>query len=394
MANLKNTCCIMIAALTMIVLAGCTKSNYVDSVPANSKAVLSVNAMELIDDNSPVKTIVLPFVNKDRKSLKGIDLTKDIYAFETVDGMLGLSIYVNDRNELLDFFQRLQTVGVMDEVAENDEEITAIASEHWLVNYVNNRLLVMGPVVNSATERDLMQERMRNMMAQTVEDGIRSSDMWTYLNNVDAPVKLIAQASALPDELVSAFTIGAPRGTDPSDVLLRAEVEYEDSVLMIEGDMFSYNPNIDQALKETAEVYQPITVKWEKMMADTLLAGIFMNVDGEKFVELLNRNKTLGSMLISTNRYDRIKGNKGDMAFLFSGKIAENNGEHDIHTSILNLPKGSEKDGERLVIAVNVENAAGAVAGTFLSWVNRVKKIVFTLKKPELKKEDGKDQQD
>ena len=62
----------MVAAILMFVLAGCTRSNYVDSVPANSKAVVSVNAMELIDDDSPVKTVLLPFVNKDKKSLKAI----------------------------------------------------------------------------------------------------------------------------------------------------------------------------------------------------------------------------------------------------------------------------------------------------------------------------------
>lgn len=384
----------MIAAMMMFVLTGCTNSNYVDSVPANSKAVLSINAMKLIDDDSPVKTIVLPFVNKDKKSLKGIDLTKDMYAFETIDGMFGLSIFVNDRDELLDFFQRLQTIGVMDELTENDEEIFAIASEKWMVGYDDKRMLVMGPIVNSATERENMQNRMRSMINQGADDGIRNSDLWKYLGDVDAPVKMIAQASALPDQLVSAFMIGAPRGTDPSDVMLRAEVEYEDSVLMMKGDMFSYNPNIDQALKQAAEVYQPITVNWEKMFADTLLAGIFMNVDGEQFVELLNRDKTLGSMLISTHRYDRIKGNKGDMAFLFSGKMTESNDTSGIHPHILNLPKGTEKDGERLVIAMNVENVAGAVAGTFLSWVNRVKKIVFTLRKPEMKDDNGENKKD
>lgn len=389
----------MVAALMMLVLAGCTRSNYIDSVPANSKAVVSVNAMELIDDDSPVKTVLLPFVNKDKKSLKGIDLTKDMYAFETVDGMFGLSIFVNDRDALMDFFQRLQTIGVISELSEDDEEIFAVAFDKWITGYDNKRLLVMGPTVNSATERENMQNRMRSMINQRVDDGIRNSDLWKYLSSVDAPMKMVAQTSALPDELVSAFMIGAPRGTDPSDVMLRAEVEYEDSVLMMKGDMFSYNPNIDQALKQAAEVYRPITVNWEKMLADTLLAGIFMNVDGEKFVELLNRDKTLGSLLIGTHRYDRIKGNKGDMAFLFSGKMSESIDTVGIHTHVINLPAGTEKNGERLVIAMNVEKAAGAVAGTFLSWVNRVKKIVFTLKKPETKdekekEEDGEDKKD
>ncbi len=387
-------CCTMVAAVMLLALAGCSNSNYIDSVPSNSKAVMSVNAMKLIDDDSPVKTMVLPFVNKDKKSLKGIDLTKDMYAFETIDGMFGLSIFVNDRAELLDFFQRLQTIGVMSELTEKDDEIFAIASEQWMAGYTDQRLLVMGPVVNSATERENMQNRMRSMLLQGADDGLRNSDMWTYLGEVDAPVKMIAQASALPDQLVSAFMIGAPRGTDPSDVLLRAEVEYEDSVLMMKGDMFSYNPNIDQALKKTAEVYRPITVNWEKMMADTLMAGIFMNVDGEQFVELMSRNKTLGSMLMSTNRYDRIKGNKGDLAFLFSGKMEDKDVASDVHTHILNLPPGNAKDGERLVIAMNVENVAGAVAGTFLSWVNRVKKVVFTLKRPVMKNEDGEDKKD
>lgn len=383
----------MVAALMMLVLAGCTRSNYIDSVPANSKAVVSVNAMELIDDDSPVKTVLLPFVNKDKKSLKGIDLTKDMYAFETIDGLFGLSIFVNDRDALLDFFQRLQTIGVLSELEEGDEEIFAIAFEKWIAGYNEKRLLVMGPVVNSVTERENMKDRMRSMMNQEADEGLRNSDMWKYLDSVDAPMKMVAEASALPDELISAFMIGAPRGTDPSDVMLRAEVEYEDSILMMKGDMFSYNPNIDQALKQAAEVYRPMTINWEKQFADTLLAGIFMNVDGEEFVELLNRDKTLGSMLIGTHRYDRIKGNKGDMAFLFSGKMSESIDTTGIQTHIINLPKGTENNGERLVIAINVKKATSAVAGTFLSWVNRVKNIVFTLKKPETKDEKAKEEE-
>lgn len=383
----------MVAAILMFVLAGCTRSNYVDSVPANSKAVVSVNAMELIDDDSPVKTVLLPFVNKDKKSLKGIDLTKDMYAFETIDGLFGLSIFVNDRDALLDFFQRLQTIGVLSELEEGDDEIFAVAFEKWIAGYNEKRLLVMGPVVNSVTERENMKDRMRSMMNQKADEGLRNSDMWKYLDSVNAPMKMVAEASALPNELVSAFMIGAPRGTDPSDVMLRAEVEYEDSILMMKGDMFSYNPNIDQALKQAAEVYRPMTVNWEKLFADTLLAGVFMNVDGEEFVELLNRDKTLGSMLIGTHRYDRIKGNKGDMAFLFSGKMSESIDTAGIQTHIINLPKGTEKDGERLVIAINVKKATSAVAGTFLSWVNRVKNIVFTLKKPETKDEKAKEEE-
>ena len=383
----------MVAAILMFVLAGCTSSNYIDSVPANSKAVVSVNAMKLIDDDSPVKTVLLPFVNKDKKSLKGIDLTKDMYAFETIDGLFGLSIFVNDRDALLDFFQRLQTIGVLSELEEGDEEIFAVAFEKWIAGYNEKRLLVMGPVVNSVTERENMKDRMRSMMNQEADEGLRNSDMWKYLDSVDAPMKMVAEASALPNELVSAFMIGAPRGTDPSDVMLRAEVEYEDSILMMKGDMFSYNPNIDQALKQAAEVYRPMTVNWEKIFADTLLAGVFMNVDGEEFVELLNRDKTLGSLLIGTQRYDRIKGNKGDMAFLFSGKMSESIDTTGIQTHIINLPKGTEKDGERLVVAINVEKATSAVAGTFLSWVNRVKKIVFTLKKPETKDEKAKEEE-
>lgn len=381
--NLRNILSILLFAIAMIMVS-CSKGDYVDYVPANSKAVAVINPMKLLDEASPLKTILKPFVSNDKKGLKGIDLTRDFYAFETVDGMFGLCAPVNDADELSDFMGRLKTIGVMSDFNDSDEATFCVATDQWMIGWQDNCLIAMGPFINSTIERKKMIKRMRHMMEQDEDDGLRSSTLWGYMENIATPVKMIAQASALPPQLVSACTIGTPKGTDPDDVLLRAELFYADSTLFVQGDMCSYNPNIDQALKEATEMYHPITIDWHKTFSDSLLAGIFMNVDGERFVEQLNKNKTLSTMLMGTGSYDRIKGNKGDLAFLFSGKV-EPGKEQTVHTRVLNLPKGNVKNGERLVVAMNVNNIAGPIASDILSWVSKIRNIVFTLKEPDTK---------
>lgn len=384
--NIKNIFPILFLAFVMLMVS-CGKGEYVDYVPSNSKAVAVVNPMELLNETSPLKSILTPFVSNDKKGLKGIDLTRDFYAFETVDGMFGLCAPVSDVDELTDFMGRMKTMGVTSEFTTNDETTFCVASEQWMIGWQDNCLMAMGPIINSTTERKKMIKRMIHQMHQGQDEGIRSSALWQYIDEIPTPVKMIAQASALPAQFVSACTLGTPQGTDPSDVLLRAELYYADSTLYVQGDMCSYNPNIDQSLKKAAEMYRPITIDWKRVFADTLLAGIFMNVDGEQFVGLLNKNKTLGSMLMGTGSYDRIKGNNGDLAFLFSGK-AELGKESAIHTRVMNLPKGNKKNGERLVVTMNIDKAAGPVASDIVQWVSKIHNIVFTLKEPARKEND------
>ena len=54
------------------------------------------------------------------------------------------------------------------------------------------------------------------------------------------------------------FTLGAPKDTDPSQVVIAADMKVKNGILQIKGETFSFNNTIDAALKKAAQTYRPI----------------------------------------------------------------------------------------------------------------------------------------
>ena len=48
------------------------------------------------------------------------------------------------------------------------------------------------------------------------------------------------------------------KDTDPSQVVIAAEMDVKDGILQVKGETFSFNKEIDEALKKAAQTYRPI----------------------------------------------------------------------------------------------------------------------------------------
>ena len=133
-------------------------------------------------------------------------------------------------------------------------------------------------------------------------------------------MSLVCSADALPEQLVTPFTLGAPRDADDSQVMIAAEMRVEKGSLMIDGETFSFIPKINQALKKAAEVYRPIEGRYASTMADSAAYGLFVNVDGSRFIQLMRHNSGLKAMLSGINTAidmdNIIKSVDGDMALI------------------------------------------------------------------------------
>lgn len=152
------------------------------------------------------------------------------------------------------------------------------------------------------------------------ETGIVGTPMFAKLDSIKAPMSLVCSADALPEQLVTPFTLGAPRDADDSQVMIAAEMRVEKGNLMIDGETFSFIPKINQALKKAAEVYRPIEGRYAATMADSAAYGLFVNVDGSRFIQLMRHNSGLKAMLSGINTAidmdNIIKSVDGDMALI------------------------------------------------------------------------------
>lgn len=368
------TVCMMI----IVGLTSCSKQDYTNSIPANSTALIAVNAADFVGEQSPFSSLLMPFVDNDKKELKGIDLTKDIYLFAAGDGQLGLCAPISNDNELHDFMKRLYNLGVITNHTEKDNKNFYTFNNQWVIGYNDNTMLIMGPVTGADAEMRLAR-RLEKLMDKDEAQSIKNTMLWQHLEEKNSHIRMVAQASTLPEQMAATITIGAPKGTDPADVLLEADMEYNDGTLMLTGNTCSYNPNIKQSMKKAQALYRPITIDWQKMMTDTTLIGVFMNVDGKRLIPQLQDNRTLGTMLMGTEAYDQIRNTDGNLAILLSPNKETEENSSVFTARIHNLPNEKNDKGERLVVAVNMEALNGTIAQTITPLLGKVKRIIYNL---------------
>lgn len=362
--------------ILILLLTSCSNHNYVSVIPSNSTALVAMNAMDFVGEKSPFSSILAPFVDSEEKQLKGIDLTKDIYLFEAGDGSFGLCAPLADSYDLDDFLKRLRNIGGVDEFTEKDGVTYCIVQKSWVLGFDDDVMLFMGPVTGVEAEKQMIK-RMSRLMEQNDENNITTKSLWKHINEIKAPVRFVAQANALPEQMLAAVTLGAPKGTNPSDVLLEASMEYKDNTLFLDGSTCSFNENVKQSLKKSLEVYKPLNISWEKEMKDSTLIGVFMNVDGENFMPYLQANKPLNTLLLGSESYDRIRNNHGNLAILVSptGQLAA---DGNFNAKVRNLPKGTTKTDERLVVVLNLEALTKEIGE--IPFISKIKRIIYRVK--------------
>ncbi len=355
-----------------VLMASCTGNDYRNVIPTDCTALISVKPQSLSNGSSPFAAIRETFSGSD--SQQGVDLTQNIYLFESADGTLGMCAAISDAD---DFTDMIKGKGIADNFAERNGFTFCTINKTWIAGYNDDAIIVCGPVI--ASERARMVRRMSAWLAQDEEGSIQQTPIWEHLMEDSADIRLVAQASAMPKQVVAAFTLGAPKGTAPEDVLVEAEITYNKGTLCMRGKSCSYNTNIRQSLEKASTIYRPITIDWEKMTDEGTFAAVFMNVDGNDFMPYLNDNKALSTMLMGTSAYDKIRSNKEELA-IFMAPCKDGKGEDGFTAQVKNLPNGTSKGKERLVVVINIESLRSITGNGLTPLLGNTKRIVYTLK--------------
>jgi len=283
-------------------LTSCSGSDYVNAIPANSTAVISVDMQKMAENNQAADKagVLKSLLHVEDVTDCGIDVSEKLYLFESAEGNLGLCTKVADDGKLEDWLNKLsKEQRTCQEVTEKKGFHFTLLKDSWLVGFSDKSLLVMGPVVADAQTE--LQRQMIKYLKADEEQGVKASPMFERLDTISSPMAMVAQAQALPEKFVAPFTLGAPKDADASQVVIAAEMDILHGMLRIKGETFSFNASVDKALKEAAQNYRPIKGKYVMSMPDDAVAGVFMNVDGNKFLPMVRSNKGLQQLLLGIN---------------------------------------------------------------------------------------------
>ncbi len=301
----------LLLALTLSVLTSCSDKGYLNAIPAESTLLISMNTAKLSGAGNPVLLKTLLHVSNLDNT--GLDLSANLFFFEDAQGNLGLCAKMDDRAKL---GETLGRAGLKMQQRRGFD--FAVLPNHWVIGYSDKAALMMGPVVPAAEGETMSM--MAKYLSADEEAGISGTPMYEKLDSIHAPMAMVSQAQALPEQFVAPFTLGAPKDADASQVLIAAEMEVKQGCLWINGHTFSFNRRINSALEKAAQGYRPIEGRYAKSMSNTDAVGIFMNVDGTQFIQLMRQNRGLKAMLSGINSAidmdNIIKSINGDMAII------------------------------------------------------------------------------
>ena len=297
-----------------VMLSSCSGDDYINAIPESSTLLMSTNTAKLtgVGSQQLLKSL-LHFKNIDKT---GIDFSANVYFFEDARYNIGLCAKVSDDDKLADM---LQQAGCRVEKRRGFR--FALLQGNWIVGFSDVSVLLMGPVIPAAI--DEMKGQMVQYLKQSEDESIKGTPLMERLQAIDAPMAMVCQASALPEQFITPFTIGAPRDASPSDIMIAASMEVSRGRLLISGQTFSFKKQIDEALKKAQQTYRPIKGDYVKTMSTSDGMGLFMNIDGKNFHKLIRQNRGVSTMLMGINTAidmdNIIKSIDGDMALIASG---------------------------------------------------------------------------
>lgn len=324
----KHMATLAAAFIALAVLASsCSSNDYVNAIPASATALMKFKISSM-DDTSAAQDL-LNMIGVENVRQSGIDLSNDVYVFETVDGNLGLCAKVGDMDKITDMLGKMADKGKATRPSGSGDIMLADINGSWCVGYNKSGILMVGPV--SAT---LMADTKRTIMKLLKQDSERSvvtRPAFAKIDTMTASISLVAQVQALPEKLAAPLTIGAPKDADPSQIWFAADIANVGGNLIIRGTPFSFDATVDKGLRDVNSNYRKIGTKYIPYLDRANAFAVMLNVDGTKFLPMLQSSKALQALLVGMNTaidFDNvIRSVNGDMLIAsagFSGTLSLN----------------------------------------------------------------------
>ena len=317
---------LLIGAAFVMLLSSCSEKEYTDVIPRGSTALMSMDLQQTGTD------VLQSLIGLSDTQDCGIDLSAKLYLFESPDGNMGLVAKVSDADKLEGIVNDLSETGVCQKITQRKDVRFTLVKEAWVMGFDDHAVMLMGPIASA--QQTQTQQQIGRYLKQDERQGVTESKMFQTLDSIHSAMALVTQVAALPEQFTAPFMLGAPKTADASQVLLEAELQVQDQMLVIQGQTFSFNQQIDKDLQETATLFRPMEGAFLNRLGTRSALSFLTNVDGERFLPVLQQNKGLQSLLtgakFTIDINEVINSVEGDMLLSFSS-FSDGNGRMAMH---------------------------------------------------------------
>ena len=274
--------------------------DYINSIPGNSTAIVAVDG-SAISKGDKFKNALQQVLETEDLSETGLDLTSKIYLFETVDGNLGLTAKVSDIDNFNDLLLRLSKKGSATQPKEKRDKWFSVIKDKWVLGYTSDVLVVMGPSLPA--QHSVVMRQISRLLKQDEEHSIKNSPLFERLSAMQGSINIVSRVSALPEKLRSLFVLGAPANTEPSQIIVEASVgaDIAEGFVNVSVSTSSPNATINAGLEKSRSKFRPLSAVFANSMSSDAALGVFVNVDGHDFIDMLRKDQMFQTLLAGMN---------------------------------------------------------------------------------------------
>lgn len=309
---------IHILTLAVLVLCSCSKSDYVNTIPANSSFVASVNLANIATDadlaNSKLldlskSGLSLLISGKSQDKIKGyidnpadmgIDFREPAYAFKTDGECYGMTMKVASKGNLQDFIDLLADQGLCTKATEKDDVFNGRLLDDIVYAFNGNTLLLLSNLGGGSAS--MTKQLATQLISQDKDNSFASTPAFDKLESQRGDIKLYSNLAAAPASFSNNISTFLPKTIKRSDLETVGSISFDNGSATLSSTIWSDKPEVQKLIDDVSKNLRMIDREFIDAPTEDFFLWATVGVNGEWLLNALKENKEAKQMLFMIER--------------------------------------------------------------------------------------------
>ncbi|MBO4215389.1 MAG: DUF4836 family protein [Bacteroidaceae bacterium] len=314
---MKKIYVVSLVALMVMALCSCSKTDYQKVIPANAALVVKVDVKAIAEKSEfsksktmqkVEKSLSLVVKDKDMKRVKdymedpmsmGIDFSVPAYVFMVDKETFGLTMKVNDKDDVKDFLQLLNKQGMASKPQEKNERMCGTLLDDFSYTYDGTTFLLLASMNNAGGAKN--GKLAQQLMKLDEKDSFVSTDGFSRLEDEDMDVSAYMNFAVLPADILGFLAEWLPKSVY-KDIYGLASLNFEKGSAQLTSKMFAKTDAAQKVIDEANEHLKKIDGRYLDKVSDDAAMWLGAGVKGDWLLGKMKENKNLNSMLFAVER--------------------------------------------------------------------------------------------
>lgn len=356
--KLVNLLKLFVVLIIVSVFTSCDNNDYVNVIPANAPFVSSINVGKLVAKSEFSKSSAFQMfksyiglvatTSEDKTEITklledpsqiGMDFSKPIYVFNTIDDCIGLTIKMNDEGDFENFLELLRQKGFCGKSVERDGIQYNILFDDLDFAYNSEAILFL--VSENSEGKAVAKRNLSLFFEQDADKSFISTEHFQRLSEGSDDISMYANLGAMPDNMSSNIKKLLPKGITASDVEFIGSADFKNGKIELKASVYSEKDAVQKALEEGDKYLKHIEGKYIDSPSEDFMVWAGANINGEWLLNLLKQDKDMKQGLFLLGRGIDVdmmlKAIDGDVALILPQNFVTKSSEESQFICFANL---------------------------------------------------------